>query len=923
MKRIAIIICTVFAVMGLTAQTLSQKYDKDHPLVIVGDWDRAPYEFLNDNGKPAGTNIDLLRAMCEELDINCKFMLKEWSSALKTFERGDADIILANGKRYPEKPYVVSRNIINFDRICVATLGDSTVSVSLDMLADEGVVLKPADYNLYFFRELDSLRSVNVEFLSPKVALQQLADGDIKYFVWDEEPLKWKIKELDLEGITLCDASIPVNEIRIIGRNQELIYELDDTYSRLKQRGEVQNIYDKWMHPERRQGRSFLWVIYAALGALLLGALLYIPNRMAKAHVHKTTRHSSDLNKMMYRALHMGSLHVMIYDMRHDLMTNLYGPPLLPSGGITLKEFTERIHADEMEEFTRKMNKLLNGQERKFELKKRWRAFADTTQWLNLEGQAMVELDDDGRPVYIINIVNNITQNIEEDRAMRELESKYNKLSNMPTVAVSSYDKDGWLIDINNTMKQICGIHPQNPESERIWLTVCMFDIPLFRNAYSPKDKHNLLACVHMDYPEIGLNNYIEYHVRPLFNDKGDVVNYFITSIDITDYRDNDHELHQCEREIHNTMQRIEHHDQWLRFITRQANAYLWHTNISQQTAYFYRSLLQGEGSEDFMAVPFATLCEHLQQEDQQTALNSLNSMEPFDATQPFLTPASGFGGSWYHISGSPVTDAEGCMTGHKGLAIDITENMNTRKRLEKETLVANDIVRLKSGFMASMTHELRTPLNAIIGFTEVLSMTESQEERKEFIRIIRNNCDMLQRLINDILSASSLNAGHTSIQAEDVDFSRAFDDICLTLQQRMQDNVEFIKQNPYDTFYTNIDMGRISQVITNFVTNAVKFTNQGYIKVGYQYERHGLRIFCEDSGVGIPQDKQDIIFERFVKLDDFIQGTGMGLNICRTIAKSMGGEIGVSSEGEGKGSTFWFWIPCERKLTFSNHANQ
>ena len=915
MKRIAIIICTVFAIMGLNAQTLSQKYDKDHPLIIVGDWDRAPYEFLNDRGKPAGTNIDLMHAICDELDIPCKFVLKEWSSALKTFERGDADIILANGKRYQEPPYVISKNVINFDRICVATLGDSTASVTLDMLADDGVVLKPADFNISFFKELDSLRSVNVEFLSPKVALQQLSEGDIKYFVWDEEPLRWKIKELDLEGITLCDVSIPVNEIRIIGRNQELIYELDDTYSRLKQRGEVQNIDDKWLHPERRQERSLFWFVYAALGALVIGALLYASNRMAKAHVHKTTRHSSDLYKMMSTALRMGNFHVMVYDMRRDLMTNLYGSPLLPADGITLKEFTERIHADEMEEFTRKMNKLLNGQERKFELKKRWRAFADATQWLDLEGQAIVELDDDGRPAYIINIVNNITQNMEEYHAMRDMERKYTRLSNTPAIAVSSYDKDGWLIDINNAMKQICGIHPQNPESERPWQTVCMSDIPMFRSAYSPKEKKTLLACVHMNNPEIGLDDYIEYHVRPLFDDEGEVVNYFITSIDITDYRNNDHELHLCRREISNVAQRIEHSDQWLRFITSQSNAYLWHSDRERQTAYVYRSL-QKTAQQDAIAIPFETLCKHLQPEDRQTALGNLNSREPFDIAQHFTSPLPDLDGLWYHVFGIPIFDTEGRMTGHQGLAIDITKEMATRKHLEKETIIAHDIVKLKSGFMASMTHELRTPLNAIIGFTEVLSMTEEKEERKEFIRIVRNNCDMLQRLINDILSASSLSDGHTSVQTREVDFSKAFDDICLTLQQRIQDDVQFIKDNPYETFHTIVDMGRITQVITNFVTNAIKFTKQGYIKVGYHYERHGLRIFCEDSGAGIPQDKQDIIFERFVKLDEFIQGTGMGLNICRTIVKSMGGEIGVTSEGEGKGSTFWCWIPCERKLT-------
>lgn len=245
-------------------------------------------------------------------------------------------------------------------------------------------------------------------------------------------------------------------------------------------------------------------------------------------------------------------------------------------------------------------------------------------------------------------------------------------------------------------------------------------------------------------------------------------------------------------------------------------------------------------------------------------------------------------------------------------------ETLDTaRKRLEEEARLAKDSVRLKSGFMASMTHELRTPLNAIVGFTGILESIDASEERTEFIRIIRNSSDMLQRLINDIIEASSITDGPTTIQPIDVNFASAFEDICLTLQQRVQESgLTFIKENPYNTFHTTVDIGRIQQVLTNFVTNSVKFTKQGHIRLGYRYEQHGLYLYCEDTGIGIPKDKQEHIFDRFVKLDEFTQGTGMGLAICKSIAERCQGKIGMESEGDGKGCTFWVWIPCERRLS-------
>ena len=221
--------------------------------------------------------------------------------------------------------------------------------------------------------------------------------------------------------------------------------------------------------------------------------------------------------------------------------------------------------------------------------------------------------------------------------------------------------------------------------------------------------------------------------------------------------------------------------------------------------------------------------------------------------------------------------------------------------------------------FMANMTHEIRTPLNSIVGFSDLLPMLSTQDEKQEIIRVIMNNCDMLMRLINDILAISSLDTGGIHIEPAEVDFSKSFDDICESLKQRVQEpSVEFIKENPYDSFFTVLDVARIQQVITNFVTNAVKYTHEGHIKVGYRYEPrtdtdgHGeLYIFCEDTGAGIPKEHQAKVFERFVKLNDFVQGTGLGLSICKAVADACHGEIGVESEGEGKGSTFWICIPC------------
>ena len=915
MKRILfILIALQTTIVPLLAQSLSEKYNKERPVVVVCDWDKPPYEFLDDKGMPAGSNIDVLNAVMEKLDLPVKYVMKEWSIALKNFERGDADIILANARRYRKGHYAISENIVNYNRIRVAMHSDSIGMVTLKQLEREGAVFKPGDYSAYYFQDGDTINTSFMEFQSPKTALTGLINGDYKYYVWGEAPLKWKIKELQLEGIILNDVSIPISEIHIIGHDKDLIERMDDQYSRLKQSGVIAQLQDKWLHPERVKDESTPILLYIGLGTLILIALFYLFIRLAKAHVKSATRQSTELNDMMYKALHMGNFNVMEYDIKNDRMTNRYGN-ILPKAGMSLAEYTRRMHPDQQAEFTQKMKRLIEGRERHFELNKRWnKGTDDAPDWLNFQGHAISELAADGHPEYIVNAIHDVTQDMEEDKAGRELVRKYERLSNIPFIAMSFYSKEGWLMDLNDSMKELCGM--DDPETKRFWESVCMFDVPLFRNVYSPDDRNDLLVCQHMDYPEMGIDRYIEFNILPLFNADGEIANYFITTLDVTADRTRDHLKHLQDKDIQLMQAEIENRKQRLNYLLKNSQRFLWHSDIENRMLYYYRQLGEPEISMDF-----DTYLSYLAEEDRQRTLEILNSQEMLNNDfhgdiYHFNHTTTGPEEGWFEISGKPIRNKDGKVTGHFGVSIDITNFMKARKELEIVTKQASESVRMKSGFMASMTHELRTPLNAIVGFTSVLSAFADSPERPEYVRIIRNSSDMLQRLINDIIDASSLTDGVISIKPEQVDFARMFDDICFTLQQRIEKpEVQFWKDNPYKSFVTTIDPGRIQQVLTNFLTNAVKFTKEGHIRLGYRYQDDGLYLFCEDTGAGIPKDKQQIVFNRFVKLDEFVQGTGMGLAICKSIAESCGGKIGVDSDGAGKGSTFWLWIPCKQAV--------
>lgn len=245
------------------------------------------------------------------------------------------------------------------------------------------------------------------------------------------------------------------------------------------------------------------------------------------------------------------------------------------------------------------------------------------------------------------------------------------------------------------------------------------------------------------------------------------------------------------------------------------------------------------------------------------------------------------------------------------GISWDITNLQNIEQELIKAGIKAEQSDRLKSAFLANMSHEIRTPLNAIVGFSQLLPSAETTEEKKLYSGIINQNSDILLQLINDILDLSKIEAGTLEYIKRPMNLGEVCRTIYTVHKERVKEGVTLVFDNEEEDLLMEGDQNRIMQVITNFLTNASKFTYEGEIRFGFGRMDKDIRVYVKDTGIGIEPEKVDHIFERFVKLNSFAQGTGLGLSICRMIIEKIGGEIGVTSE-LGKGSTFYFTIPYE-----------
>ena len=271
---------------------------------------------------------------------------------------------------------------------------------------------------------------------------------------------------------------------------------------------------------------------------------------------------------------------------------------------------------------------------------------------------------------------------------------------------------------------------------------------------------------------------------------------------------------------------------------------------------------------------------------------------------------------SWRNIYGIIYEYDEG---GKPAILIGGTQIIDERKKLESDLRKAKDKAeeanRLKTAFLANMSHEIRTPLNAIVGFSSILADTEDIAEKKEFCNMINHNNALLLTIVDDILDISKIEAGYIDLHPTWFCLSDLIMESATEYRMKAAGRLDIRIHKPGQGYMVELDTKRVKQILNNFLSNALKHTQEGYIDITYGVTEQGIEIKVTDTGCGIPQDKLPVIFERFEKVDSFTQGVGLGLPICKSIAECMGGSIGLTSE-VGVGTTVWVTLPCSTAPT-------
>ena len=481
----------------------------------------------------------------------------------------------------------------------------------------------------------------------------------------------------------------------------------------------------------------------------------------------------------------------------------------------------------------------------------------------------------------------------------------HNIYKNLP-VGIELYDKDGQMVDLNKKDMEMFRI--SNKEDI---LGVNIFENPILPEEIKQKIRDNENADFTFRYDFSKINKYYQPNsttgfidlttkVTTLYDHNHEPINYLLINVDKTE-----------DTIAYNKIQEFE---SFFDLVGDYAKVGYAHFDALSRDGYALRSWYRNVGEEEGTPLPeIIGIHSHFHPEDRAVMIDFLDKVikgESSKLSRDVRIRRADGNYTWTRVN-VLVRNYQPQDNIIEMLCInfDITELKETERMLIGAKEKAEEADRLKSAFLANMSHEIRTPLNAIVGFSSLLEEAEDAEEKHLYAKIIEENNKLLLQLISDILDLSKIEAGTFDIIPEQVDAQQLCNELLQSMQVRATEQVEILLAPELPELTFTSDKNRLYQVLLNFVTNALKFTSEGSIVIDYRINGNEVRFSVQDTGMGIEPEKQEAIFTRFVKLNNFIAGTGLGLPICQSIVTQLGGKIGVESE-PGKGSCFWFTYP-------------
>ena len=896
-------------------------YTVEHPLVFDAGEALWPYSYLNEQGKPDGFSIDLIRLMLKELGIPYEIRMRNRPEALADLKNGEADLMMGLGAGYVDEQVKYSRSAVTLFTQSVVTPKSKPVEIRgfRDLSTHQVRVFRNSLCHHLMEDYGWGANAVVCDDINE--AIMELSQTEEGCIVWNTISLEWLLRKFQIDNLEITPVDMPHGEYKFMSNNGRLIEMLDSVYVLLSTDEKLQDMQNKWFYPERDIAETPVWMKYAAVGLILLTLLLIFYLVNYRVQLRRMNTQLCLRNSRLALILDTCNVHMWTYDvaLKNFTWRNEKGQAVCT---YTSEEFVHRYHPNDFSHMMKALNQVVSQEKEALTIEIKGRAADgnDNQEHHFLMALAVLRRDAKGKPAVILGTRRDITEEYRRKQVDERRRQRYLSVFDMPMRDILFFDHEGILTDINKRACETFCCERDEVLAEHV----------SFRDVLGLDDLDLLQTDGYYTTQFLNFDNvpqeqqrvksfrrkgrfYYEVMLKQVDDGHGQVLGMFAVCRDIT-------ATVEDVRLQKKTMVRTETATKELTDYVNNIS-YVLHAGGVRMASYSPDShvLTIYSGIDEVQVALTQARCMTLVDEkSRKVAMRMLNSMDNRTRNNidvDISTNVRAPGGLQLHLQFHffPTKDSKGRVTGYFGLCRDVTELKTTELQLARETAKAQEVESAKNSFLHNMSHEIRTPLNAVVGFAELFETEHTAADEEVFIREILKNSDQLLKLINGILFLSRLDAKMIEIVKAPCDFSLVFDAYCHNgLDKCCSEQVVCVIENPYESLVVDIDGANLGRVIEQVAANAAQHTHEGVIRTRYDYIGRVLRIVIEDTGDGIAPEDLPHIFDRFVKVRQ--EGCGLGLPISKELVEQMGGTLEVSSD-VGQGTTVWIAIPCHASV--------
>lgn len=920
-KLISILVAAIISATATASPDSGLKYTKDNPLVYEDLWDLPPFSFINEEGQPDGFNIALVKEMMKRLNVPYVIKLKHTPLNFQDVQSGEAALTIGMKAHYHERYAAFGKNTLMLFTHSVASPKNAPTEIhNFEDLKKNKVYVHRNSFS--HNQMIDAGYSDNaIPADDMKAILMQVAANDSGMVLWNTNTLKDLIERNHLDNLKLTTVSMKYGEYHFMSRDSLLLHKLDSVYDEMVAHDEILPLQKAWFYPEIKNNYSynFAWYLASALGLFFLILIAY--NIYYKVQERRFSETNARQSKRLGLLLRSGKIDVWTYNITNKLFT-LINKEGKSNDEYNLKTFALLFPDDDFKRIIEEIENIEAGLYDTTKLLVRCNLSRDTEvkqmTYFDLSISVLQSGDDD-LPISLIGIMHDVTAEKKRFIDTRNNLLKYRTIFNTSMADLAYYDKDGILTDINHNACMTFGI--DDPET-LIKSKTHISEIPVFMglkgdvcremwmSSITDMDKLHMKKDSTKYWTRTGMI-YYEFTIIPIYDSDGTPICFVSCGKDVTDTAKRMNKERMRQRRIENTNDQIKNYTNDINYAlevsgTRLANYYP-DTHEMTITYDIKKPMLR---LSQLRCVSLLDREYKLKAEKLFLNLDK-KRLKRFDLRVGTIFKEQRKEHAHYEFNGIPIKK-DGEIDHYFCLCRNISQLVETEKQLEEETKRAQEAEAFQNSFLKNMSHEIRTPLYTVVGFAELFQGEHDKSDEPVFIDQIKQNSDMLLKLVNNILLLSRIDAKMVEINPTPIDFPEFFKAKCMMgWTQGVKPGVETKIETNEDHLMVEIDDTHVGLIIETLCRISCLSTDKGSIHARYLYHSGLMTLMFKDTGQGMSNEQKECVRNRNMNEESGNYSIMIQLIICQQLAALMGGQMEFESE-QGKGNTFCISFPCK-----------